>query len=68
MQELEEQYTKEIEQMKDLAKTNFAAELAKLKNEHKLEIERLKKDYEKLLAEKNNQVFNTILFNLNTRI
>ncbi len=47
--------------MRDYAKlkeqsVNKTTEFAKLKNEHQQEIDRLKKDYEKLLLEKTNQI------------
>jgi hypothetical protein len=47
--------------MRDYAKlkeqsVNKTTEFAKLKNEHQQEIDKLKKDYEKLLLEKTNQI------------
>ena len=42
--------------MKDYCKINFDTELVRIKNDHKIEIEKLKKEYEKINLEKTNSV------------
>lgn len=60
MQDLEKKHLNEIRQLKDLQSTNMRGELEneieKLKENHKLEIESLRKDYERLIQEKTEQI------------